>query len=89
LIVFLRGICVGAPVALGQALELALSASPASRKKSTIPASTAFCLPTSDTVMCSPSAAVVLFALDIFEGASNKGLLGEGNEIEYGMWDGT
>jgi hypothetical protein len=39
--------------------------------------------------MCSPSAPVVLFALDIFEVASNKGLLGERNEIEYGMWDGT
>lgn len=56
---FLAGICVDGPV-----LELASSALPASRRKSTMSASTLFCLPTSDGVMGSPSAAVVLLAPD-------------------------
>jgi hypothetical protein len=58
------------------ALGFVLSALPASRKKSTMPASAAFCLPTSDGVMRAPSAAVVLFAPDMDEADSSKeGLL--------------
>lgn len=54
------------------ALELASSALPASRRKSTMSASAAFCLPISDGVMRSPSAAVVLFAPDMSEADSSK-----------------
>jgi hypothetical protein len=70
---FLLGICDEDTAA---APELEFSALPASRKKSTIPASAAFCLPTSDGVMRLPSAAVVLFAPDMVEADSSKeGLL--------------
>jgi hypothetical protein len=70
---FLLGICVDGAAA---ALELEFSALPASRRKSTISASAAFCLPTSDGVMRSPRAAVVLFAPDMSEADSSKeGLL--------------
>lgn len=69
--VFLRGICEGKSVAF----EVELRASPASRRKSTMPASAAFCLPISDGVMRAPSAAVVLFAPDICEVDSKERLL--------------
>jgi hypothetical protein len=71
--VFLRGIGAEDTPA---AFDVALRASPASRKKSTMPASAAFCLPTSDRVMRAPRAAVVLFAPDMSEADSSKeGLL--------------
>jgi hypothetical protein len=71
--VFLRGTC-GADTP--GAFDVALRALPASRKKSTMPASAAFCLPTSDGVMRAPKAAVVLFAPDMSEADSSKeGLL--------------
>jgi hypothetical protein len=58
------------------AVEVDLSALPASRRKSTMSDSAAFCLPTSDAVMRAPSAAVVLFAPDMDEADSSKeGLL--------------
>jgi hypothetical protein len=70
---FLLGICDEFTAA---APELEFSALPASRKKSTMSASAAFCLPTSDGVMRLPSAAVVLFAPDMVEADSSKeGLL--------------
>jgi hypothetical protein len=72
--VFLLGICCVEETPA--TLELASSASPASRRKSTMSASAAFCLPISDGVMRSPSAAVVLFARDMSEADSWKeGLL--------------
>ena len=43
-------------------------------------ASAAFCLPTSDMVMRSPSSAVLLLAFDMFEVSSKDDLL-VGNEI--------
>jgi hypothetical protein len=70
--VFLLGICWCCVAETPAALELASSASPASRRKSTMSASAAFCLPISDGVMRSPSAAVVLFAPDIDEADSSK-----------------
>ena len=71
--VFLLGICDEDTPA---ALEFDFSAWPASRRKSTMSASAAFCLPTSEAVMRSPSAAVVLFAPDMNEADSSKeGLL--------------
>lgn len=63
--------CVDSPAAL--ALEP--RASPASRRKSTMPASAAFCRPASAAVMGVPSAAAVLFARDMFEVDSNERLL--------------
>jgi hypothetical protein len=77
--VFRRGMdCVEGTAA---ALELEFSASPASRKKSTMPDSAAFCLPTSEGVMRTPSAAEVLFAPDMDEADSSKeGLLRGGGE---------
>ena len=66
-----RGICVDTAAAL----ELEFNASPASRRKSTMPASATFCWPTSEGVMRSPSAAVVLLAPDMEEADSKEGLL--------------
>ena len=72
----------------GAALEVVdLSASPASRRKSTMSASAAFCLPTSDGVMRSPSAAVLLLAPDMEEADSNERLLDQRNERR--IWNGT
>ena len=52
------------------------SASPASRRKSTMSASAAFVLPTSDAVILPPRAPVMLFAPDMkSEVSSNEGLL--------------
>ena len=73
--VFLAGTCDEGPPAAPE-LELELSASPASRKKSTMLDSASFRLPISEGVMRSPSAAVVLFAPDMSEADSSKeGLL--------------
>jgi hypothetical protein len=81
--VFLRGICADDT---GAALAVALSALPASRRKSTMPASAAFCLPTSAGVMRAPRAAVVLFAPDMREAdSSNEGLLGGEMRRELGV----
>lgn len=51
------------------------SASPASRRKSTMFASAACCLPASAAVMLAPSAAAVLLAPDMEETDSNERLL--------------
>lgn len=62
-------------------LALAFRASPASRKKLTMPSSAAVCWPTSDGVMRSPSAAMVLLAPDIEEADSKEGLLWRHTEM--------
>lgn len=81
--VFRRG--MGCAEETAAAPELEFSASPASRKKSTMPDSAAFCLPTSEEVMRAPSAAVVLFAPDMDEAdSSEEGLLRGGGD-EYGV----
>ena len=52
--------CVG-----GACDDVEFSASPASRRKSTMSASAAFVLPASEAVILSPSAPAVLFAPDM------------------------
>ena len=71
--VFRRGIdCDGSCAFVG----IEFSASPASRRKSTISASVDLVFPTSDGVMRSPNAAVVLFTPDMeSEVTSNEDLL--------------
>lgn len=62
-------------VCAGAALPVALSALPASRKKSWISASASLCLPASEGVMRAPRAAAVLVADDMFEVSSKERLL--------------